>query len=185
MRCSRRKVLATLSLAPLALALGGCQAAPAAAPAGQAPAAGSAAKLFIATDMVWGSKNLVEPLKSKVSCTLTSRFPRNSEMVWRVRVYDPATGEVMDKAAMQKVEVKLANGTAIDMQFGPHPKDPPGEAFWTGSWVVPKEAPTGTLNYTVTATDTKGRTGEWKPFSTAPSLPIILDEVLPDAPAKA
>jgi hypothetical protein len=47
---------------------------------------------------------------------------------------------------------------------------------------VPKDYPTGTLSFTVTATDTQGRTGEFKPFDIAPSLPTITDEVLEDAP---
>ena len=182
MRCNRRTLLAMVGAAPVALLLGACQSAPAAAPA-KAGAGPGPAKLFMAVDMVLGSKN-VPADKKAIGCTLTSRFPRNSQMVWRARVFDPATGDPIDDKAMNKVEVKLANGEAVDAVFGPHPKDPPGETFWTASWVIPKDHPTGTLTYQVTATDKTGRSGEWKPFSTAPSLPIILDEVWPDIPTK-
>ena len=38
--------------------------------------------------------------------------------------------------------------------------------------------------YTIVATDTTGRTGQWKPFSTPTSLPVIVDEALGDVPTK-
>lgn len=175
--------LAALTLALVATACAPAPAAPA-QPAAPAPAAG-ASKLFLMVDLVQGSKNIPEAQKTARSCVLNSKFPKNSEMVWRARVFDPATGDLMDNKALGKVEIKLANGKNIDMQYGAHPKDPPGEAYWTGSWVVPKDNPTGTLNYSIVATDTKGRTGEFKPFSVAASLPAIVDEVYPDAPPPA
>jgi hypothetical protein len=168
-----RRVPIALATAGLVVVVAGCQAAPA-APA----AAPVATNLFIAADMVQGSKNIPDNLKASRSCVLTSRFPKNSEMVWRVRVSDPVTGEMMGKDVLDKVEVRLANGVLLEAQYAPHPKDPPGESFWTASWVVPRDAPSGTLTYTIVATDSKGRTGEWKPFSTTPSLPIITDELL-------
>lgn len=181
MRHSRRSVLATIGALPVVLLLSGCQSTPQAVPAAAGP---SPAKLFLAVDMVWGSKNIPADKKA-MGCTLTSRFPRNSEMVWRARVFDPASGDLIDGPSMDSVQVKLANGQTLSAVYGAHPKDPPGESFWTASWLVPKDHPTGTLTYIVTATDKTGRTGEWKPFSTTASLPVVLDEVLPDAPAKA
>jgi hypothetical protein len=182
MKYRRRTVLAIVGAAPVALVLGACQSAPATTTAKPATSAGPA-KLLLAVDMVLGSKNVPADRKA-IGCTLTSRFPRNSQMVWRARVYDPATGDLVDDKSMNKVEVKLANGETVDAVYGLHPKDPPGEGFWTASWVIPKDHPTGTLSYTMTATDKTGRAGEWKPFSTAVSLPIVLDEVWSDIPSK-
>jgi hypothetical protein len=184
MKYRRRTVLGILGSLPAVLLLGACQSSPQAAPS--AVAGPGAAKLFLAVDMFQGSKN-VPADKKAISCTLTSRFARNSEMVWRARVFDPGSGDLMDGSAMDKVEVKLANGQTLGAVYGSHPKDPPGEAFWTASWIIPNDHPTGTLSYMVTATDKAGRSGEWKPFSTAPSLPIVLDEVWPDVsvPPKA
>lgn len=152
--------------------------------AGSAPTAAPvtvSSKLIVAADMVQGSKNIPQDQRALKSCVLTSRFPRNSEMVWRVRVTDPKTGEVLGDQELTGIQVSLANGTNVDMKWGPHPKDPPNEFYWTGSWVVPKDAPTGTLGYTITATAKDGRTGEWKPFIVTAALPAIIDEVLPDA----
>ena len=139
--------------------------------------------LMISADTVQGSKNIPADQKANRSCVLSSRFPRNSEMVWRARIVDPATGDVMDNTVLDKVQVQLANGQTVDMKYGAHPKTPPNEYYWTGSWEVPKDAPTGTLNYTIVATAKDGRTGEFKPItSVAASLPAITDEVYADVP---
>jgi hypothetical protein len=158
----------------------GCQtAAPAAAPA----AAPGTDKLLLAADTVQGSKNVPQADAALKSCVLSSRYPRNSEIVWRVRVYDPRTAELMDNKALSSVQVGLANGATVDLNYGAHPKDPPNEFYWANSWVVPKDAPTGTLRYTITATAADGRTGVFEPPSVAASLPSITADVLPDAAA--
>ncbi len=186
MNLTRRRAI-TLAAPSLVLVAAACQTAPAAPekPAAAAAPASTATKLILAADLVQGSKNIPTAQAALKSCSLQSRFPRNSEMVWRIRVYDPRTGNLMDKTGLSKVEVKLANGKNLDADFGPHPKDPPNESYWTASWVVPKDAPTGTLKFTVAATATDGRTGAYEPFAVVASLPSILDEVLADAPPKA
>jgi hypothetical protein len=144
----------------------------------------AAAKLIVFGDIVQGGKNIPEDQQAQRSCVLSSRFPRNSEIVWRVRVIDPQTTEPMDDTMLEKVEVALSDGQIFAMEFGPHPPapNPPRDYYWTVPWTVPKDYPTGTFSYTVTATDTQGRTGEFKPFDIPPSLPTITDEVLQDAP---
>jgi hypothetical protein len=112
---------------------------------------------------------------------LSSRFPRSAEIVWRVRVYDPRTAELMDDKALKSVQVHLANGVNVDLNYGPHPKDPPNEYYWASSWIVPKDHPTGTLRYSIAGAAADGRSGQFEPFSVAPSLPSIMDEVLADA----
>lgn len=152
-----------------------------AAPASPA-AAPAASNLFIATDMVQGSKNIPPEQASLRSCVLSSRFARNSEVVWRARVFDPVKGDLMDDKAVSSLQLKLATGKTLDMHYAAHPASPPGEMYWTTSWVVPKDQPTGSFKYSIVATAADGRTGEWQPFSVAASLPTITDEVLPDAP---
>ena len=41
-------------------------------------------------------------------------------------------------------------------------------------WVVPDDAPIGIVRYTVTAKDSQGRTGEWKPFEVETSQLTIV-----------
>jgi hypothetical protein len=168
-----------LPLVLVALLATACQAgASSVTPAAPTPAA--APNLILSADVVQGTKNLTKDQLPTNGCVLSSRFPRNSEIVWRARVYDPRTGQLMNKSQLSSVEVQLANGKTIPMEYGPHPKNPPGEAYWTGSWVVPKDAPTGTLSYKIVAKSIDGRTGEFRPFSVASALPTITDQVLPD-----
>ncbi|TAK24554.1 MAG: hypothetical protein EPO26_04860 [Chloroflexota bacterium] len=176
---TRRNIV--LSLAALPAVLVACQA-PAPTPAPPAPVAVGATKLFLMVDLVQGSKNIPTELRASRSCQLNNRFPRNSEMVWRIRVHDPKTGDPMDDKMLKGVAIKLATGKSADAKFGPHPKDPPNELFWTGSYVVPKDHATGTLKYSVEATAIDGRVGMFEPFPTVVSLPTILEETLADAP---
>ncbi len=180
MTLNRRKAL-TLAAPSLVVFAAGCATAAPTAPA-PAPVA-TTDKLLIAADVVQGSKNVPQAQAALKSCVLSSRFPRNSEIVFRVRVYDPHTGDLMDGAALSGVQVQLANGTNVDLNYGAHPKDPPNEYYWANSWVIPKDAPTGTLRYSIQATANDGRTGEFEPISVAASLPSITDETLPDLAA--
>ncbi len=174
--------LALVALVAVALTLVACDSnAPASSKANKAPAA--AANLIIMSDIVQGSKNVPKDQQAQRSCVLSSRYPRNAQMVFRARIYDPSTGDLMDDTALASVQVHLANGVTVDMKYGKHPKTPPNESYWTGSWVIPKDQATGSLSYTIVATDKQGRTGEFKPFGIQASLPTITDEVLPDVAA--
>jgi hypothetical protein len=182
MTLTRRRALALTAPTIMVVAVG-CQPAPTASDktAASTAAQPTTNKLLIAADIVQGSKNVPKEQAAMKSCVLSSRFPRNSEIVWRVRVYDPRTGELMDNTALSGVQVKLANGTTVDLNYGPHPKDPPNEYYWANRGVVPKTKPTGTLRYSIVGTGADGRTGQFEPISVASSLPSITDEVLADA----
>ncbi|HEX8966327.1 MAG TPA: hypothetical protein VF937_00500 [Chloroflexota bacterium] len=182
MSVSRRKVL-TIAAPSLVLVAAGCQTAAAPTAPAQPAASTTTDKLLLSADIVQGSKNVPQAQAAMKSCVMSSRFPRNSEIVWRVKVFDPRTADLMDDAKLSGVQVRLANGKTVDLNYGAHPKDPPNEYYWANSWVVPKDAPTGTLRYSVVATGVDGRTGQFEPISVAASLPSITDEVLPDAAA--
>lgn len=170
MKCSRRS---------FALASGGLLAA---GISGRfAPvSAQDAVPLIVFGDTVLSTKNLTDEMKPTRACVLNNRFPRNSEIVWRVRVMDPLTGLQMDDTTIEKAEVTLGDGQVLEMEFGPHPRKEPRDFYWTVPWLVPKDYPTGTLLYSITASSKDGRTGEFKPFDIPPSLLVITDEVLED-----
>ena len=145
------------------------------APSGETAASAS---LIIQSDIVQGTTNLTDEMKATQACVQNNRFPHNSEIVWRMRVFDPATGDEMDDAALQSVTVELADGQSFDAKYGGHPHDNPLDFFWTTSFDIPADYPTGTLDYTITATGADGRTGTFKPFNVAPSLLTVTDEAL-------
>jgi hypothetical protein len=114
-------------------------------------------------------------------------------VVWRVRIIDAASGkeipvpskELVDKQAKKeetarlsegiKVQVHLSDGLVLSMHFGPHGAKPPyTDYFWTTSWVIPKNYPTGATSYRITAQwPEKNKRGEWIPFNTMPALTIL------------
>ena len=141
-----------------------------------------AGALMIHGDMVQGGQNLTDEERPERSCVLNSRFPRNSQIVWRARVIDPETGGQMDDSMLESVEVILSDGQTLEMEYGVHPPapNPPRDSYWTAAWLVPKDYPTGTLTFSIDATAADGRTGEFLPFDIPSSLPTITEEVLQD-----
>ena len=135
--------------------------------------------LVIQADTVLGPKNLKQDEIAAKTCVAWSRFARNEQIVWRIRVFDPATGRPMDEKPMEAVSVLLADGTILKTRYGPHPARDATDHFWTTSWVIPSNYPTGTLRYKITARTIDGRLGEFMPFNVASSLVTIVDAVRP------
>ncbi|MDP3984411.1 MAG: hypothetical protein Q8Q52_05300 [Acidimicrobiia bacterium] len=135
------------------------------------------AQLIVQADTVSGPLNIPNDQMAGRVCVAQSRFARNSEIVWRVRLTDPLTGEQLDDTGVQTLQVKLADGQVLDMHYGDHPRDNPTDKFWTTSFDIPEGYPTGTLGYEVVAVSTSGMTGNFTPFNVAPSLLTITDEV--------
>ena len=140
--------------------------------------------LFVVGDTVEGGKNRPASEAAIRDCVLNNIFPRNSQIVWRMRVVDPKTGQPMDDTMLKSVEVHLGDGTVVALKYGGHPPQKNLDFFWSGPWLVPKDYPTGTLQYSVLATANDGRTGEFKPFNIPSSLLTITDEVLQDVAAE-
>ena len=183
-RIGVRTLMLVTSGALVALTLGGCAQEPGAAAVptdGAKLAAASAAPaaqvpLILLADTVLGGKNLTAEEKPEKSCVQVSRFARNEEIVWRVKIIDPATGLPMDDKSLSSVELRLPDSTAA-LKFGPHPKNTPTDSFWTASWDVPASYPTGALPYTIVATAADGRTGTYEQFKSTPSLLTITNQV--------
>lgn len=137
-----------------------------------------ARRFVIQADVVAGPRNIPEAERAGRVCVLQSRFPRNSEVVWRARVIDPVSGEELDDSTLESVEVRLGDGQTFAMRYGPHPRENPTDFFWTTAFDVPEDYPSGTLNYEIVATGPGGETATFTPFNVAPSLLTVTDEVL-------
>lgn len=134
--------------------------------------------LVIQADTVSGPLNIPADDRGSAVCVLQSRFARNSEIVWRARVIDPVSGEELGEDALESVVVNLGDGQTLDMRYGPHPRDNPTDFFWTTSFDIPADYPTGTLDYEVVVAALDGRTATFRPFDVAPSLLTVTEEVL-------
>jgi len=138
--------------------------------------AGKEVPLILVADTVLGVVGIPEAEIPKKVCVLSSRFNPGQQIVWRVRVYDPTTGQPLDDTTLDLVEVALPGDQVLKARYGPHPPPPqePTDFFWSTSWVVPQDYPSGSLPFIITAKAKDGRSGEFIEFNVAPSLLIIV-----------
>ena len=123
--------------------------------------------------ILWGDVALFERPGTPNNCILTNRFKRGQRIGFRMTAFDGGSGEV-ENTAVLVAHVTHAGGTVdVSMRWrgaaGPAAPAPngyrrPPVELWTGFWTVPDDAPTGTVSYTVTATDRFGRTATFTPF---------------------
>ena len=109
------------------------------------------------------------------SCAHNSYFKRGDRIGFRFTAINPATGK-RDRATQLVVHLNY-RGQMIDlpMRDRQNVKQPERE-FWIAEWKVPDDAMTGIINYTVTARDPQGRTGEFKPFDVESSQITIVED---------
>lgn len=111
------------------------------------------------------------------ACVESSQFQQGALAVFRIKVFDPATGQPMDDKALSSVVVALKDGQTFKAAYGGHPGGPgatPTDSFWSAGWTIPNTYPTGSVPYTVTATSNDGRTGTFSEFNVAPSLLTVV-----------
>jgi hypothetical protein len=140
-----KKTQAMLLALPIALAAIGAQ-------------AQGAPKFHFEGDMVRGAQ-----VQSGAPCVLNNQFKHKEQVVFRVRVTD-ADGKNIDDKGLKSLEIELANGQKIAARFHGHPPKDATDFFWVAPWVIPSDFPTGSLAYTVTATDLNGQTQSWQAF---------------------
>jgi hypothetical protein len=141
--------------------------------AGASPAKGFAQRdeerLMLSGDMAY----FFGPGKP-LNCTLNNRFKRGDPVGFRMTAINPATG-MRDRATQLVIHLTYA-GKTIDLPMRDRQTaQQPERDFWVAKWIVPNDAPTGIVRYTVTAKDPQGRTGEWKPFEVETSLLTIVE----------
>ena len=136
----------------------------------QEPVAGGQGKLVVYGDVV----NFMRRPGFPGNCALQSRFKRGETVGFRATAIDPTTGE-REPSAQFVVHLTFAGQTQeLKMRYRATAKEPERE-FWVAGWMVPKDAPTGILRYTVTAVDKNGRTGEYKPFVVEDSQVTVIE----------
>lgn len=124
--------------------------------------------------VVYGDTTYFFGLGIPRSCALSSQFKRGEPIGFRMTAIDPMTG-ARDRATSLVVHLTYA-GRTIDIPMRDRETtQQPERTFWVAKWVVPEDAQTGVLRYTVTARDSQGRTGEFKPFDVATSQITIVE----------
>lgn len=129
--------------------------------------------LIVVGDTVRGTKNLTDEEKTFLGCVQQNRFAPDQQIVWRFKAMDPMTAKAMDDKQLKSFAVTLPDGKDQAMKYGEHPKGS-GVWFWTTSYVVPKDYPTGAFNFKAVATDQAGRTGQFEQFNVASAMLQII-----------
>ena len=127
-------------------------------------------KLFIEGDIVRGNTPLgaTGPI-----CVLASQFKRGENVVFRIRVRN-SQGKPLDEKSLKSIVVELADGRKLPSRYGGHPPRTPTDFFWTSAWMIPQDYPTGSLGYSITATDMDGNSVKWEPLREFRSWPAVI-----------
>ncbi len=155
--------------------------------AGTAAGAPARVAYIVMVDLVRGS---FEP--AGTVCVQTNVFKQGEEVVWRARVIETGAGTEPGGEGKNQAEIAerglkatayLENGMNFPLKYGQHPPRPrEGEAvkwFWTVSWKIPPEYPTGTLKWWVVVTDKTGAFVRFDPIGVGTNLPnnrIIIEK---------
>jgi hypothetical protein len=167
-RTERFGLGATLLVALLLATNGGGDYASASQSAPAPPAAGTG------TLIVYGDVTLFQPPPHPENCVLRNRFKRGDPVGFRMFVADPSSGR-REESATLVVHVSAGGKTFdVPMRYRATATQPERQ-FWVAKWVVPADAPTGVVRFSVTATDKYGRKGEFKPFEVQASQLTIVD----------
>jgi hypothetical protein len=110
-------------------------------------------------------------------CMLQNAYVNDGEAkaTFRVRVFDPLTGEQLDDQALESVTVTLGDGQVLELRYSAHPPDTTDDFFWAIGWEIFAGYPAGNVSYDIVATGKDGRTGTFEPFNVAPSLLTVMD----------
>ena len=107
------------------------------------------------------------------NCLLNNQFKRGEPVGFRMNAINPTSGK-RDRATELVVHLSFA-GKSIDVPMKDRQNErQPEREFWVAKWMVPDDAPMGVVRYTVTAKDSHGRTGEFKPFEVQASQITIV-----------
>ena len=134
---------------------------------GGSPLSGQSNRLVVYGDVVY-----FYPPGHPKNCILNNQFKRGEPVGFRMTVVNPEGKR--DRAAELVVHLSYAGKTIdVPMRDRQTEKQPERE-FWVAKWMVPDDAPTGIVRFTVTAKDAQGRTGEFKPFEVQASQITIV-----------
>jgi len=120
--------------------------------------------LMIQSDMAIGAPG---------PCALQSRFHPGDRVIFRAKIYDAQTGQLVPNA---QVVVRLEDGTTLEMRNGAHPPPnigPAEDEYFVAVWAIRPDTPMGVVRYTIDATDGT-RTGHFEPFNNMTSLLTVV-----------
>ncbi|MFB6165332.1 MAG: hypothetical protein ABEJ31_09260 [Haloarculaceae archaeon] len=98
---------------------------------------------IIETDVVAGHHGVPENDSLVKPCLPLGTYARGMQPAWHVTVIDPSTGEKLTNKTVDSVTVKTDSGQTVPAEYHPSEKQ------WHGCFILPDDAKTGTMGYTV------------------------------------
>lgn len=132
------------------------------------PVSGQSNKLVVYGDVVY-----FYPPGNARNCIANNHFKRGEPVGFRMTAINPEGQR--DRAAQLVVHLSYAGKTLDVPMRDRQTATQPEREFWVAKWMVPDDAPTGIVRFTVSAKDSQGRTGEFKPFEVQASQ-ITIDQ---------
>jgi hypothetical protein len=132
--------------------------------------------------MVWGDLALFQPPTHPEGCTLRNRFKPGEPVGFRLFALDGATNQPELSAELvvhltyagKRIDIPALNRSVPQIPPGSKESMPIRAGLWTAKWMVPNDAQTGIVRYTVTGKDKYGRTVEFAPPGPEPTLLTIV-----------
>lgn len=110
-------------------------------------------------------------------CVPNSVFFGGESMVWRAKIFDSSTGDELTGGQIQELgitmQVAISDGQSVDLGYKGHPPGADFDMYFTGHLVIPDDEPTGTLAWTLTATDSLGNTATFEPVGQKAGLGVL------------
>jgi hypothetical protein len=130
-----------------------------------AQSGGSRQSLIVVGDMVRSGESVTPEEAPFLACTEQNRYPQGTQVVFRMKVIDPATQQPMDPSQVQSVTLQLPDGSSPEFVYHPLNRGMSPDKAWIAVWSIPDDYPTGAVDLQLTATDNQGRTGAWTQFN--------------------
>jgi hypothetical protein len=115
------------------------------------------------------SRTVTAPSSPVGNGVLTNYYPRGSTVVFKVFAGATKTGKILTGNDVSYAYVKLPTGTTVKLTYAaPAKSTDPG---WTGTWTVPADYPTGTVNFSI-----KFRTKD-KQYGNFVQIPVVTSQL--------
>lgn len=105
---------------------------------------------FVVTDEVITGAGYVPPGYDGfvTSCAPSRTFVPGMQPVFKIGIFDPATGDILTNDTLDSVAVNIDGGPSVEAAWAGDDEEHPAEE-WSASWVIPEETQPGPLTYTV------------------------------------
>lgn len=141
---TRRKLLATGAASWASVALAGCGSLLGGEDETPTATEQEVANYVVTDEVIAGSEGIPEGASGFLSSGRPQRtFVPGMQAIFKVGVWDPESGDIVSDEALEEARVDLDRDTEVGLEFSRDNRE------WSGDWMIPDDAETGTVGYDV------------------------------------